>query len=221
MTPETTALLRDAAEWRLIGLLFECPGAGWQEEVARLAAEVADEGLKSAAAAAAVEAGEAMYHTTLGPGGPVAPREVSHHAGLLPGPLLGALRVSYQAFSYAPALPEAPDHVAVEAGFIAYLRLKEAYARERGDAEQAAIAADAARRIVEDHLSTLAEPLATVLENSGITYLAQAAAALLKRVGPRRVRPLEPDLAAIGLADSPEATCPSACACPDPDEEIP
>ncbi len=48
------------------------------------------------------------------------------------------------------------------------------------------ITADAARSFVEDHLASIAEPLAKSLENSGIVYLQLAAEALLKRVGPVR-----------------------------------
>ncbi len=185
---KTTALLHDAAAWRLISLLFECPVAGWRDQVTTLAAEVGDPMLKSAAAAGE-EASEALYHTTFGPGGPASPREVSYHTTLLPGHLLGELTACYQAFAYAPALPEAPDHVAVETGFIAYLRLKEAYAHERGDPQQATVAATAARHLIEDHLSVIAEPLAKSLAASGITHLAQTSAALRQRVGPPRPTP--------------------------------
>ncbi|MBM3890447.1 MAG: molecular chaperone TorD family protein, partial [Verrucomicrobia bacterium] len=120
--------------------------------------------------------------TTFGPGGPAAPREVSHRSNVLPGQLLGELGALYQAFAYKPSSLEAPDHVAVEVGFIAYLRLKQAYAHERNDADQAAIATDAARRLIADHLRPLAEPLAKSLATSGILYLSQTASALLERI---------------------------------------
>lgn len=186
MNAQALALLREAAEWRLIGMLFECPGEGWQTQVAALAEEIPDAGLKAAAASAREEAGAGLYHTTFGPGGPAAPREVSYRETLEPGHFLGELGAYYQAFAFTPATPEPHDHVAVEAGFIAYLRLKEAYAHARSDAEQAAVVGDASRRFMEDHLNTLAEPLAASLAASGISYLAQAGAALLRRVGPRR-----------------------------------
>ncbi|MBI4879653.1 MAG: molecular chaperone TorD family protein [Planctomycetes bacterium] len=182
MDPGAVSLLREAAEWRLMGLLFECPGEKWQAEVASLAAEVVAPDLRDAAAAARAQAALGLYHTALGPGGPAAPREVSHRETLVAGRLLAELRSVYEAFAYAPAIEEPPDHVAVEAGFVAYLRLKEAYARARGDQEQAAVAAQAARQFSAEHLRHVAEPLARTLASSGVGYLAQNGAALLRRV---------------------------------------
>lgn len=186
MNAQALKLLGLSAEWRLIALLFEPPTHDWREQVVRLAAEVNDPALKEAAAQSQEQASESLYHSTFGPGGPAAPREVSHHGRVLPGAMLGEVTGYYKAFAYDPALPEAPDHVAVEAGFVAYLRMKEAFAVERGDAEQAQVAADAARQFVADHLNAMAEPLAGSLANSGIQYLALAAAALLQRAGARR-----------------------------------
>ncbi len=182
LDPATVSLLREAAEWRLIGLLFECPGETWQAEVASVAAEVAAPDLRDAAAAAVAQAAAGLYHTAFGPGGPAAPREVSHRATLVAGRLLAELRSAYEAFAYAPASSEPPDHVAVEAGFVAYLRLKEAYARARGDPEQAAVARQAARQFSAEHLQHVAGPLARTLASSGVGYLAQNGAALLRRV---------------------------------------
>ena len=179
-------LLGEAAQWRLIGMLLACPQGDWQPQIAALAAEATDEQLKRAAAAMADEASEGLYHTTFGPGGPAAPREVSHREYVVPGPSLSDVVAFYSAFAFCPSTDEPPDHVAVEADFIAYLRLKEAYAVTRGDSEQAGMAADAARSFLEDHLSSIAEPLAQSLAASGITYLQLAAEALLSRVGPPR-----------------------------------
>jgi len=177
-----TELLRDAAEWRLISLLFECPGLDWQSQVTALANEVADPTLKSAVAALGEDATPSLYQTTFGPGGPAAPREVSYRDTLMPGQMLGEIAAFYEAFAYQPSIAEPPDHIAVMTGFIAYLRLKEAF----GSAEQATIVADAAKKFSAEHLNTLAEPLAKSLGNSGIEYLAQVSAALLKRVGSRK-----------------------------------
>lgn len=179
-------LLREAAEWRLIGLLFESPTGDWSTQVEQLAAEISDDDLMSAAAAARPEATAGLYHSTFGPGGPAAPREVSYRPTVLPGVLLSELGAHYRAFAYAPATDEPPDHVAVMAGFIGYLRLKEAYAQARGNTEQAAVCAAAAQRIIAEHLSWLAGPLAESLSASGIRYLALAAAALLRRTGTRQ-----------------------------------
>jgi nitrate reductase assembly molybdenum cofactor insertion protein NarJ len=184
--PRVAQLLREATQWRLIGLLFSCPAGDWHAEVAALATEVADEQLKAAAEAAQTEAGEGLYHTTFGPGGPAAAREVSYLQSTLSGQFLAELRGMYEAFAYQPASQEPPDHVAVEADFVGYLRLKEAFAQSRGEEEHAAVTADAAQRILDEHLSAIAEPLARSLAASDISYLAGAAAALLQRVGPPR-----------------------------------
>ena len=128
-------LLREAAQWRLIGLLFECPVDGWHDQFKGLATEVDDASLSEAAELALDEGSQGLYHTTFGPGGPAPPREVSYRKTVHPGRFLAEIRDCYEAFAYTPSTPETPDHVATEAGFIGYLRLKEAYARECGDAE--------------------------------------------------------------------------------------
>jgi nitrate reductase assembly molybdenum cofactor insertion protein NarJ len=186
--PACIALVRQAAEWRLLGLLLERPRPEWRNQVEALAAEVAAPELRSAAARALAEASEGLYHTIFGPGGPASAREVRTCGLLQPGPLLAELAATYEAFAYRPALDEPLDHVAVEAGFVAYLRFKEAYARVCGDVEHAEVTAEAARGFIEEHLASLAEPLAGTLASSGIEYLTQASAELLQRVGPRRKR---------------------------------
>ena len=199
-----TKLLRDAAEWRLISLLFECPSGDWHQQVKALAGEVGDAELKAAAANCA-EASESLYYSTFGPGGPAAPREVSHRQTLQPGQMLDEIGAYYQAFAYQPTTSEPPDHIAVMTGFIAYLRLKEAY----GNAEQAEVTAKAAKQFVDDHLNLVAEPLAKSLSHSGIAYLAQASHVLLKRVGPSRrsadSQPVAVDSCAAGCAWEQEA----------------
>lgn len=183
---ERLHLLRAAVEWRLLSLLFSCPQGDWQAELASLASEVADPALKAAAEAAQAEASPGLYHTTFGPGGPAAVREVSYLRSTLSGHFLAELRGMYEAFAYQPAGDEPPDHVAVQADFVGYLRVKEAFAGFRGNDDQAAVAADAAQRILDEHLSVMAEPLARSLAASGISYLTAAAAALVQRVGPPR-----------------------------------
>ena len=118
MKTATSRLLREAAEWRLIGMLFEYPDEDWRTGAAQLAAEINDPELESAAATAREEASASIYGTTFGPGGPASPREAGYRGSTMPGQLLGDLGGFYQAFAYAPSIPEAPDHVAVEAGFV-------------------------------------------------------------------------------------------------------
>jgi nitrate reductase assembly molybdenum cofactor insertion protein NarJ len=181
-----TQLLREATEWRLIGLLFECPTDGWREQIAALAAETADADLQAAARAAQLEAGEGLYHSIFGPGGPAPAREVSYRQWAQPGYLLSELAAYYDAFAYQPHTSEVPDHISVETGFVAYLRLKEAYARAKLDNAHAEITAEAACGFINEHLSHLAAPIAASLTASGVEYLSRTGAALLQRVGPAR-----------------------------------
>lgn len=182
-------LAKEAAEWRLISLLFECPDSKWREQVTTLMNEVADAELQSAAHDALEEAGEGLFHYAFGPGGPAPAREATYHQTVQLGYLMAELQAYYNAFAFQPVTAEAPDHVSVETGFIAYLKMKEAYALACQDEERAATAAGSAQRFIDDHLTNLAQPLAEHLEDSGISYLAKASAALLRRVGPQKVAP--------------------------------
>lgn len=177
-------LLSDAAEWKLLAMVLACPQGDWREHVTMLAREVSDIDLQQAAQEMLEEATEGLYHSTFGPGGPAAPREVSHRDYVTPGAALSELVAYYQAFAFSPATDEPPDHVAVECDFLAYLRVKEAYALARGETQQAAVAADAAEHFQQDHLATLAQPLQESLAVSGIEYLQRAGRVLLQRVGP-------------------------------------
>jgi nitrate reductase assembly molybdenum cofactor insertion protein NarJ len=183
--PAIVALLQDAASWRLLGRLFECPSAAWRQDVATLAGEVADPELAAAATGAVDEASEGLYHSVFGPGGPAPPREVSYHDTLELGSVMSALTGAYGAFGYHPALVEAPDHVAVEAGFLAYLRVKQVFALMEGDDAHVAVTADAVERFRLDHLAVYAERLAGILAEAPATYLQTASRLLARRVGPR------------------------------------
>jgi nitrate reductase assembly molybdenum cofactor insertion protein NarJ len=180
-------LVKGSAEWRLISLLFECPGPQWREQVTALMQEVDDVELQSASQDALEEAGEGLFHHTFGPGGPAPAREATYHQTVQLGYLMSELQAYYNAFAFHPATAEAPDHVSVEAGFIAYLKMKEAYALASQDEERAATTSESAQQFIEDHLTNLAQPLTERLGGSGIGYLATASAALLRRVGPQKV----------------------------------
>lgn len=177
-------LLNEAAEWRLISLLFDCPAGDWFEQVSLLGEQVKDKRLSQAAAAAMSEADEGLFHSIFGPGGPAPGREVSYRSWVEPGQLLSELSAYYDAFGFKTRTNEVPDHVAVEAGFVGYLRLKELYARESADDENAEITAEAAAAFIKDHLSKYSEKLNSLLSGSGITYLENAGQALFERVGP-------------------------------------
>ena len=145
-------LLVLAASWRLVSLLLERPRPEWKSEIARLAAEVSDPQL-ARCAADADHATEELYHRLFGPAGAVSPREVSYCGFEDPGRLLAQLSAFYHAFSFNPQREESIDHVSVEAGFVGYLFLKEAYARMRNAAASAAIARDARERFFREHLA--------------------------------------------------------------------
>lgn len=178
-------LLQDATEWRLISMLFECPNPAWKENLETLAAASQDARLRQAAEAAMKEASGGLYYSAFGPGGPASPREVSYRPMVEFGGLLAELYNIYGAFGYAGSPAEPADHVSREADFVAYLRMKEAYARACGDTEHAEVTAEAARRFIEEHLSCIAEPLGRSLAASGIQYLALAGKALVERTGVR------------------------------------
>lgn len=193
-----TDLIGEAAEWRLISLLLECPsGPEWRRQVTALGRESADPALRAAAEAARDEASEGVYHSIFGPGGPAPSREVSYHDNIQLGYLMSEVVNYYEAFQYQPKVEEPEDHVAVETGFIGYLRLKQAYALAGDDVEAEAVTREAAKQFLDDHLSRVAQPLAASLAQSGVSYLAQVTGALLKRVGPPRTLPVmaqhEPD----------------------------
>jgi TorA maturation chaperone TorD len=153
--------------------------------VDELSREFSDPELIAATDAAREEAAEGLYLALLGPGGVVSPREVSYRGMEDPGRILADLRAFYEAFAFNPRTEEAADHLSVEAGFLGYLRLKEAFARTRGEEEKAVIAADAASRFRTDHLAAYAQSFAERVEKSGVHYLTLAAQALARRAGPR------------------------------------
>lgn len=178
MSPDAIALLRESARWRLLGLLFECPTAKWREEIKSLSAEVSDPDLAEVASAALDEAREPHYHTTFGPGGPAQPREVSYRGSVLAGQVFSDLSAYYHAFAYEPVTDEPPDHIAVKTGFVAYLKMKQAYAVSEGMTDEILVTSDAAERFIADHIREMAQALTDSLSGSGIRYLARAAALL-------------------------------------------
>jgi len=183
-------MLHSAAEWQLIARLLSCPGDGWSEEIAALAAAVHDEELTAAASAAAREASEGLYFATFGPGGPAAPREASYRETLTLGQVMAEIRGIYAAFGYEPTSLEPPDHVAVMAGFWAYLYFKQAYAQMADHTEQTAVTSAAAAHFAESHLRVVAVPLAERLVHCEVPYLEHVGRALQRRVGPPQQLPV-------------------------------
>jgi nitrate reductase assembly molybdenum cofactor insertion protein NarJ len=153
--PKTQQLVAQAAAWRLASLLLERPRQEWKNELLKLCSEVADRKLLSSAKRAA-QVSEEIYHRIFGPGGTASPREVSYCGFEDPGRVMADVAAFYQAFAFQPRREEAIDHIAVEAGFVSYLLLKEAYARTRGDAESVEVTNSARRRFVDDHIGQCA-----------------------------------------------------------------
>jgi len=94
--------------------------------------------------------------------------------------ILADLSGFYEAFGFRPRAEDPIDHVAV--GLVAYLLLKEGYARLRGESAAAEFCATARQRFEETHLSALAAPLAERLSANGGDHLAQAAGMLAARL---------------------------------------
>ena len=153
-TDRVAAGIARAARWRVLGLLLERPRAGWNAEIERLAAEIGDPPLR-AVVVAARDATEGEYHALLGPGAPLSPREASVLGAGDPGWMLAELARFYDAFGYVPRAEDPPDHVAVEAGFVGFLELKESLAWANEDAEAAQTVAAARAAFVAAHLAPL------------------------------------------------------------------
>ena len=190
----TAALLRDAAEWRLAARLFECPDPTWRDEVAALARELDGAAIHAAVEAIDDAATPGQYFSVFGPGGPAPPREASYHESLELGSLMSELAGYYEAFAYRPQCAETLDHVATEIGFVAYLKFKQAYAQALGEAALAEVAERAAARFIADHLSRIASPLAAILADSHLAYLAHASRLVAARAGTPPRSPLLPML---------------------------
>lgn len=154
--PETRVLLSQAAAWRLASLLLERPRPQWRNEIAEVAFEVNERQLRLSAAAT-TEATEERYHALFGPGGAVSPREVSYCGMEDPGQMMARVSSFYQAFSFTPRREEPIDHIAVEAGFIGYMFLKEAYAQTQGNGESVDITREARARFLKEHLHRCAQ----------------------------------------------------------------
>ena len=97
---------------------------------------------------------------------------------------MAELSAFYDAFGFHPSHAEADDHISVETGFVAYLKLKQAYALASGDLERAEVASQAASSFIKEHLALFAEPMLPRLENFAPDYLIGAGRILLELAGP-------------------------------------
>jgi len=204
--PEVTSLLREAAEWRLLGLLFEYPSEAWREQMAALLPDVAEAELRESGRAALTHASPGQHHALFGPGGLVPVREAPCQGGVQFGYLLAELAAYYDAFGPATTA-EADDHLAVELGFLAYLKMKQALALATGDAGGAAVSAEAAVRFLRDHLRVTAEPAAQALAAHAPDYLAAVGQRLVERAGPAPRSAFPPATSPDRQEDSGEFVC--------------
>lgn len=178
MIPDAIA---EAARWHLVARLFERPRVGWVDDVRALARETADPVLRATAEDVS-ETSEGAYLGLLGPGGRVSPREAGHAGFRDPGWILADLARCYDAFGYAPCAEDPLDHVAVEAGFVAYLHLKEARAHACDDEEALLVTRAARETFARDHLAPLVAGLATRLAGEEPTPFAATVDWLVARL---------------------------------------
>ena len=177
-------LLRDAAEWRLVGQLFERPGERWAHELRAVATELDDAPLSQLAERALAEASEGLYLAVLGPGGVVPSREVAYRSREDPAQVLADVASFHRAFAWTSKGEDPADHIATEAGFVGYLSLKAAFAACNDEPELATTTTTAARHFLDAHLGPFAWHLAHRLEErAGDTWLAAAAAVAAARTG--------------------------------------
>lgn len=184
LSPAVVALLAEAAEWRLYGLLFEYPDAAWTSNVEALMASLADPDLRDLAANALRDASEGLHIALFGPAGTVPPREVTYRGGVQFGYLIAELAAFYDAFGYTPQAQEAPDHLAIELGFVSYLKLKHAHALANGEDAQAEVTGAACEEFVREHIAWQAEPVLKRLEDFAPDYLVEAGKRILAHAGP-------------------------------------
>jgi hypothetical protein len=177
-------LLADALEWRLLSLLLLRPTPERKDEVRQLASEMSEPALTAAACAWCEHAAAGAYLHLLGPGGLVPAREVAYRPFADPGWLLADLNRYHQAFGFHANTDEPPDHIAALTDFVAYLLVKEAYARHCEEDATAKATRDARERFVEEHLSPVAARLAERLDACGASEWSTPAHLLAARVPP-------------------------------------
>jgi nitrate reductase assembly molybdenum cofactor insertion protein NarJ len=206
LTPRLMALLREAANWRLLGLLFEYPSPQWRARLSVLLPDLAPGSWRDIAAAALDLNSEGLHLALFGPGGTVPVREAAYQGGVQLGYLLSELSAYYEAFGYKPGIAEADDHLAVELGFVAYLKMKEAFALASGAGESASVSGEAAAAFVRGHIAVSAPSLARRLETFAPGYLAEAGRILLELAGtpPPNAYPLGDS---FDLDESGDLTC--------------
>ena len=179
-------LLLEAARWRLTSLLFRRPNGARCVELTSLARESGEAELVDAASAAATTT-EGLYHAWLGPGGPLAPREVSYRPIEDPGRLLAEIAAFHQAFGYHGGTEDPADHIAVAADFMAYLFVKEALAAGASGSADAETTRGAREQFAERHVRPaargMARRMARVVEGVDTAHFALTVGLLVRLSG--------------------------------------
>lgn len=183
ISPEVRQLIEESVAWRMFSLAFERPRNGWRDHVASIARDVTDESVRSVAELAKEQATETLFLDVLGPGGAISPREVAYRGYADPGHLLSELEAIYGAFAYDPKSEECPDHISVEAGFVGYLRMKQAFARIVGDEESEKVSAEAVDMFLREHLGPIVLGLSKKLDEDDSFYITRAARLMRERLG--------------------------------------
>jgi nitrate reductase assembly molybdenum cofactor insertion protein NarJ len=207
LTPAAEALLHEAAEWRLLALLFSYPDDRWRADLSALLPSLADSDLRAVADAALEYSTEGMHSALFGPAGSVPIREAGHRGGVQLGYLMAELSAYYEAFAFSPRTQEAADHLSVQLDFLAFLRLKQAYATCDGSAAHEEIAADAAAVFLKEHVAVQGEPVLRALETYGPEFLIEAGRRIVERAGPapRSEYPLTSELDDDDMSCGPSA----------------
>lgn len=184
MDSHVRTLLSEAAEWRMLGLMFEYPTQEWRANVAAVMDALAAPELRAIGEAAVSQATDGLHFALFGPAGTVPVREVTYQGGVQLGYLMAELTAYYDAFGYSPRVEEAFDHLAIELGFVSYLKMKQAGAIMAGETERAALTGEAALEFVKSHLAVQAEPVLHRLEEFAPDYLVEAGRRILGHTGP-------------------------------------
>jgi TorA maturation chaperone TorD len=117
----------------------------------------------------------------LGPGGLVPARAVAYRPFADPGWSLADIGRYHRAFGFHLVAEEPADHMAVLADFVAYMLLKEAFARESDD-EFADSTRGAREMFIDEHLVPTAARMADRLEACGAVDWSAAARLLAEKI---------------------------------------
>ena len=189
VTPEVRDILNNAAEWRLIALLLERPRLHTVPQIGCIAKEIPAADLKEIVELA-LNATEECYLQYFGPGGLLSPREVAYIGWGDPGKMMSEIGLLYESFSFAPRSEDPSDHIAVEANFISYLYIKEAYALLNEEEEKVDTAKAVRQKFIEEHFGVLLYGLTRKLNGSEPVYISKTLTAASTRIQPFAVQPV-------------------------------